>query len=207
MRILSSNGVLYGLGMMFLVALGFAACGDINSGGDEGEGMMNLYLTDAPGDYEEVNVDVQAVRIRYIAGSDTADTAAADTGEVDEGQARWIDLPVEPFKINLLDLADADTLISEADLEPGRYNELRLILGDDNDVVVDGETHKLTTPSAQQSGYKIKFNSWLDSGEIMDVTVDFEAGPSVHKAGNSGKYILKPVLKAFVGRADTTNAD
>ncbi|WP_185958167.1 DUF4382 domain-containing protein [Fodinibius sediminis] len=154
---------------------------------------MNVRLTDAPAEYEEVNVDVQGLRIHYTPFGD-------DTTDVDpERDGKWIDLPVDPMIINLLDLTNGvDTLLSSADLEPGYYRELRLILGSENTVMVDGELERLKVPSGQQSGYKIKFKTELEAGEELDVMIDFDAGRSVHKAGRSGKYILKPVLKAFV---------
>ena len=175
----------------------FVACDNVSTDGSEGKSKLNLYLTDAPAEYEEVNVDVQKIRIRYLPSGDTTDTTAS------EGKSRWVELPIEPFRINLLELTDTDTLIAMTeDLKPGRYSELRLILGEDNDIVIGGEAYKLTTPSAQQSGYKIKFDARLESDEELDLSIDFDAERSVVKAGNSGKYILKPVLKAFKGRVD-----
>lgn len=177
-----------------LVTFLTVSCDDINTSGPDNErGQMNISLTDAPADYQEVNIDVQGLRIHYTPTSD--DTATSD--------GRWIDLPVDPMKVNLLELTNGvDTLISSAELEPGSYKELRLILGDDNDVMVDSTVEDLKVPSGQQSGYKIKFNTELEAGEEVDVVVDFDAGQSVHKAGKSGKYILKPVLKAFVEDSD-----
>lgn len=181
---------LFVLGMISFLAI---SCDDINLDGPQNpKAHLNVHLTDAPGDYEEVNVDVQGLRIHYTPFD-------SDTVEADEKDGKWINLPVDPMVINLLDLTNGvDTLLSSADLDPGHYKELRLILGRDNTVVVDGEAHKLKVPSGQQSGYKIKFKTDLEADEELDVMVDFDAERSVHKAGRSGKYILKPVLKAFV---------
>ncbi|MDR8392024.1 DUF4382 domain-containing protein [Aliifodinibius sp. S!AR15-10] len=186
-----------------LITLFAASCEDVNFNGPKtGPGHIDFHLTDAPGDYEEVNIDVVGLQIHYTESkSDTvvADTTSSDT--TNAGDGKWIELPVEPFKVNLLELAgDVDTLISSADLDPGTYKNLRLILGTDNDVVVDGTTYDLKVPSGQQTGYKIKFRKDLESGDNLDVTIDFDAEESVHQAGKSGKYILKPVLKAFEGR-------
>ncbi|MDZ7658742.1 DUF4382 domain-containing protein [Fodinibius sp.] len=177
------------------------SCSDLGSNVEtsntaDGKAHMKVKLTDAPGDYQQVNIDVQGLRIHYTPAE--SDSAESDTTENnDDGE--WIDLPVEPMNINLLELTNGvDTLLAEADLEPGHYKELRLILGSDNTVMVDSTIHDLKVPSGQQSGYKIKFQTDLEAGEEIEVTVDFDAGRSVHKAGNSGMYILKPVLKAFM---------
>lgn len=174
------------------------SCNDINfNGSQSGKAKMDVHLTDAPGDYEEVNIEVQGLRIHFTpAGMDTVEMNPEKDGE-------WIDLPVDPMTVNLLDLQNGvDTLLSSAELDPGYYRELRLMLGGNNTVVVDGSTNDLKVPSGQQSGYKIKFETELEAGEDIDVVVDFDASRSVHKAGNSGKYILKPVLKAFVETGD-----
>ena len=186
--------VLQGTLMIGLIAFIAISCGDINTNGTNAEkAQMNVSLTDAPGDYQEVNIDVQGMRIHYTPISN--DTASAD--------GQWIDLPVEPMRVNLIELTNGvDTLLTEAELDPGHYKELRLILGDDNTVMVDSTIQNLKVPSGQQSGYKIKFKTDLEAGDELDVVVDFDAGRSVHKAGNSGKYILNPVLKAFVENGD-----
>ena len=178
--------------MAAFLTLGFYACNDVNlnnSSPDNGQGHMNVHLTDAPGNYDAVNIDIQAVEIHYT---------AFDT-DTTNSEGNWIELPVDPVTVNLLDFTNGiDTLLSSADLDPGHYRELRLVLGDNNTVVVDGKEERLKVPSGQQSGYKIKFSTDLQSGENMEVTIDFNAAKSVHKAGNSGKYILKPVLHAYV---------
>lgn len=186
--------------ILFIGLFSFLAfsCEDINtSGPDGGKGQMNISLTDAPADYQEVNIEVQELRIHYTPTGD--DTTTSD--------GQWIDLPVEPMTVNLLELTNGvDTLLSSAELDPGSYKELRLILGDNNTVMVDSALEDLKVPSGQQSGYKIKFNTELEAGEELDVVIDFDAGRSVHKAGKSGKYILKPVLKAFVEDDDETGS-
>lgn len=180
------------LGLLAFMAV---SCGDdINFTGPENQNAhMKVNLTDAPANYQQVNIDVQGLRVHFTpSGNDTVSS-----------EGKWIDLPVEPTQVNLLELTNGvDTLLSSADLDPGTYRELRLILGDDNTVMVDSMMHNLKVPSGQQSGYKIKFQTDLEAGDDIDVTVDFDASRSVHKAGNSGKYILRPVLKAFVESGD-----
>lgn len=188
------------LSLMLLIGFG---CTETNmtgpeDGPEEGKARMNIHLTDAPGDYQEVNVNVQGLRVHYTPFEmDTAETDPMNGGE-------WIEMPVDTTMVDLLELQNGvDTLLASADLEPGYYRELRLMLGDGNNVVVDSTTHSLKVPSGQSSGYKIKFDAELVEGQVLDVTIDFDAHESVHKAGNSGKYILRPVLRAMVEGVDT----
>ena len=194
------NG-LFGLIAFGVIIFGMTTCNDTrlldsqsqdDSQSGTGNGKINFYLTDAPGDYDEVNVDIRALRIHHTPFNNDADETESDDGQ-------WLDLPFDPIQINLLELTDIVTLLTSAELEPGRYTELRLILGSDNNIVIDDSTMPLKVPSGQESGYKIKLQADLESGEELDVTIDFDAEKSVVKAGKSGLYLLKPVLKAFVG--------
>lgn len=204
MRIQEMKTKLTKLQSIFLAALMVFFAASCDNGGfngpKEGKAQFKVHLTDAPGNYDEVNIDIQGMRIHYAPNG--SDTASSDT-TMESGE--WIDLPVEPTRVNLLDLTNGiDTLLASAELDPGHYSELRLMLGTDNDVVMDSTTYDLQVPSGQQSGYKIKFNTELTAGEGLNVMVDFDAARSVHQAGNSGKYMLRPVLKAFVSDEDET---
>lgn len=213
-----SNIRLAGTSLLIVFAFAFAACSDLNLDDTEGVGQMNFYMSDATEasktfgsddltafseesnqsveGVEEVNIDVQELRVHFIANA--ADTSAADTS-AENGEGEWVDIPIAPAMINLLELSDADTLLAEAELGEGHYSQIRLILGDNSEIVVNGETHPLTVPSGQQSGYKIKLGEDLNSGQELDITIEFDSDKSVHVTGN-GKYMLKPVLKAFNGR-------
>lgn len=157
-----------------------------------GKGHMSVRLTDAPARYDAVYIDVQKVKVHfdeafeYSSGSDST-----------MQKPGWITLSDSAMKVNLLDLTNGvDTLLAQADLEPGHYSHLRLILGNDNEVMVNGKSNYLKVPSGQHSGYKVKIQADIEAGKTYTVLVDFDASRSIHKAGRSGKYILKPVLRA-----------
>lgn len=141
---------------------------------------MQVYLTDDPGNYEAVFIDVQDVRINY--SSDTA-----------QG---WVSLDnVNRGSYDILRLVnDKDTILGKADLKAGRIEQMRLVLGPNNYVIVGGQRYNLETPSAQQSGLKLNIHQDVVAGITYKLTMDFDAGRSIHKTGN-GKYILKPVIR------------
>ena len=60
-----------------------------------------------------------------------------------------------------------------------------------------GEKIALKTPSGQQSGLKVQVHQAVSGGILYRLTLDFDAGRSIIKAGNSGNYLLKPVLRIF----------
>lgn len=138
---------------------------------------VSVRLTDAPGDYQEVNVDITGVEFKM------------------DGQL--VNLDVTTGVYNLLDFVNGlDTLLASEEVESGTLSQVRLILGDNNTVMVDGVVYQLATPSAQQSGLKLNMNSELTPGVDYDLLLDFDASKSIVRTGN-GKYQLKPVLRAI----------
>jgi hypothetical protein len=76
---------------------------------------------------------------------------------------------------------------------------MRLVLGDGNTIVIkndsnENEEFNLKTPSAQQSGLKLKVNTLIEEGYTYDFILDFDVEKSIVRAGNSSNIILKPVL-------------
>lgn len=158
---------------------------------EEGQARVNFYLVDAPGDFDEVWVEVLALRVK-AGENDISD---------EEDESSWEEIPYENGSqmINLLDLTGNNSqLLGDANLEAGSIQQLRLILGDNNYVVKDGEEFPLKTPSAQQSGLKIRLNEEIEAGNSYNLVIDFDVAKSIVVAGNSGNIILKPVLRAYM---------
>lgn len=165
--------------LILLTIVGFTSCSsDNDSDNNQGEAKLSLRLTDAPGDYDAVFIDVREIVIKYDNGNDYA-LEDVNTGIYD-----------------LLELTGGvNILLYNDDVPAGNIKEIRLILGDDNTIVVDGESIHLDTPSAQQSGLKIKLNENLQSGFEYEFLLDFDVDKSIVAKGNGG-YNLKPVIRA-----------
>ncbi len=101
-------------------------------------------------------------------------------------------------RLNLLDL-DGKALATLADvaLLPATFHQLRLVLGNDNTVVADGDTFSLKTPSAQQSGLKIIGDWIVKAGFTTEIQLAFDVAKSIHFNKGQG-YMLKPTIKATV---------
>jgi hypothetical protein len=178
-----------------LLLVGLTACDSATNNNNGGSANIEVKLTDAPANYDAVTIDIQSVRLHRDYEEDwDEDSLETDEEAKDNG---WITIMDEPLKVNLLDLTNGnDITLGATTLEEGKYSQLRFILGDNNTLTIDGETIPLTTPSAQQSGLKLQLDSNIQAGETYTLLVDFDAARSIVKAGNSGKYILKPVLHA-----------
>ncbi|MFD0977360.1 DUF4382 domain-containing protein [Salinimicrobium gaetbulicola] len=181
--------------MTLIVAAGFVSCSDDDdSNNPEGTAQVAVKLTDAPGDYQEVNVEVIDVMIK----TDAEGEAVAGDAEAETEEEGWVSLGVEPQTINLLELTGGNTLfLGETELAAGNLQEMRLILGDNNNIVVGGQTLVLDTPSAQQSGLKLKVDQELVADTYYSFILDFDVDQSVVAQGNGG-YSLKPVLRLAV---------
>lgn len=181
MNILKRYNHLPILALLFSLFI-FTAC---STESDQGMGTMKVSLTDAPVNFDQVNIEILQVLVNR-------DESADDT--TDSG---WYSVMDDSLFVNLLDYQNGAVLdLGEVELEAGQYNQIRLLLGENNNVVIDGETHVLTTPSAQQSGYKININAEVQEGETYELTIDFDASQSIVVTGNNN-YILKPVLRAI----------
>ncbi len=163
--------------LILLSAFLFTSCNEDT----EDSAILRVSLVDAPADYEAVYIDIEDVLIN-------------PGNEEDE----WVSLTgFEPVVYNLLELTNGySAFLGEAELPEGKINEIRFVLGEDNELWMDGEVIPLKVPSGSSSGLKLKIDEELVGGFVYHMIVDFDAGKSVVKAGNSGKYILKPVLRA-----------
>ena len=159
---------------------------------DENEALTSrivIKLTDAPANYQEVNIDIQEVRVNL------------DENEEESG---WTSLDgINAGIYNLLDLTNGlDTVLAEGEVPAGFISQVRLVLGPNNSLVIDDQQIDLKTPSAQQSGLKINLKQELTAGITYTILLDFDAARSVVEAGNSGNYNLKPVIKAVAEALD-----
>ena len=146
--------------------------------------VFSVKLVDAPSAYDAVNIEIISMKARI--------------------DSSWVDFPVEnPGVYNLQAFTNGNSmlLVGDTSIAPGVITELRLILGNNNSVVVDGNAYELKTPSGQTSGYKIKMDAQpLEPGGLYRLVIDFDVSKSVHQTGN-GKYMLKPVVRGYLETA------
>lgn len=154
---------------------------------EEKNARIEVWLTDAPGDFQEVNIDLQGVKVH------------AD--ENDNGNG-WESVNVTPAVYDLLKLTNGEeTLLGDLELPGGRLSQVRLILGESNSVKINDEIFPLNTPSAQQSGLKVQIHEVLVEGINYKILLDFDAAKSVVETG-AGAYSLKPVIRALTEAQD-----
>lgn len=169
--------------ILFFSVLVLTGCDSTNDSEPE-MGKLVVQLTDAPDDYESVMIDVREVRI-----NNTDDSTGWET--VAEPNRRY----------NLLDLTNgAYEVLGDTTLSAGMYPQIRLVLGSNNTVTVDGETHELKVPSGAQSGLKLNVNADIQDDITYTLLLDFDVSRSIHLRGNqqnNNGYIMRPVIRAM----------
>lgn len=171
--------ILFWVLYLAIASFAFSSCNK-----DNNKSRLTVYLTDAPAAYDAVNVEILRVEIKSTS---------------EQGEDGWQELPINPGMYNLLDFQNGmDTLLSSVEIPAGKVSQLRLILGNNNSIVVAGTNFDLPleTPSGQTSGVKLNIHADLVEGVEYKIWIDFEAAKSVVVNGN-GDYILKPVLRTF----------
>lgn len=142
----------------------FVSCSDDSDSNETY--TYKVRITDAPAPYDAVYIDVQGVEVKTSGGS----TFTLDT------QAQVYDL---------LELSNGFSIeIASDEITEANVSQVRLILGNDNSVVIDGQTYPLSTPSAQQSGLKLNVHQTLLANVDNTLLLDFDAHQSIVNEGN-----------------------
>lgn len=148
----------------------------------EENATLAVYLTDAPADYQQVNIDIQGVEVNVG----------------DEQSSGWTTLQVETGVYDVLELTGGiEALLGTMSLPAGKIDQIRLKLGENNSIMINDEIESLTTPSAQTSGLKLNVHATLEAGVTYKLLLDFDAARSIIHNGNNS-FSLKPVIRTFV---------
>jgi len=144
-------------------------------------GQIEIWLHDAPADFEEVQIYVERVEIGKRGGGWTV------LGEPDQ-------------HFDLLRLTNGSyEILGKGQIEEGDYHQLRLILSaDDNYIMKSGERRTLFVPSGAQSGLKLNIDAEISDDSHYVLLLDFDVERSIVQPGSGGNpadYILKPVIR------------
>ncbi|XGI84036.1 DUF4382 domain-containing protein [Halorutilales archaeon Cl-col2-1] len=176
------------LGIVAVVGLvALAGCtGGMNGGDagtDDGEdtnlGTVNLYISDQPNaidDFEHLNVTVTEVGFNRVNVNESSNQSNWETHEVDN-------VTVDLTKLK----GENATMIDEYDVPNGTYSKVFVYVDEINATLDNGEQVNVKLPSEK---LHVNKNFTVGNNESIDFVFDI----SVHKAGKSGKYILKPVV-------------
>jgi len=164
-----------------------AACsgsGDDGVGSTGGTGHLTVALTDTP-------IDIDTVQNVFVT-IDSVEVFPADEGSSEPGK---IELMPQAETFDLLTLTGGVTdVLAEEDLPAGFYTKIRLGVSQASMVFKDQTVVDLKLDS-RKVDVNVPFE--VVASDPLIVTLDFDAAASLHIVETgSGKYILRPVVKA-----------
>ena len=158
----------------WMLAIG-AGCTAGSQGGDVSSAPVHIdvRLTDAPATFDSVLVTISKVEVSTDAG--------------------WLTLSDHAQRFDLLTLQnDATALLGSADLAPGTYHQLRLIVQEAS-VVAGGVESVLEVASGAQTGIKVVVDAELEAGTTYTLVLDFDAAKSIQATGDGHR--MTPVIR------------
>lgn len=168
---------------VLMMACLLSGCGGGSSSSTTGS--VQLLLADDPMDAQAVNVTISKV-------------AVSKDGN---GWTTLRDFGTSPVTINLLDYrydGDGTTpdtyLLTDAPLDPGHYEQIRLILTKVEIVDKSGVTHECAMSSQDKTGLKLVGEFDVANDTKSSVLIDFNVAKSIIAEGN-GTYRLSPTVK------------
>jgi hypothetical protein len=166
--------------VMGILILAFIAGVNFGCSDSASKGTVKFYLTDAPAAYDAVNIEITGMTVKSNVKNSDESIVLERAGVYD-----------------LLHFSGGvDTLLGSIELTAGTVSQIRLILGENNSVVMNGETIEMKVPSGSESGLKLNLNEKIEEGLTYKFWIDFDVSRSLVAQGN-GKYSLKPVLRLF----------
>ncbi len=160
----------------------YTGCSEDNSTNPPaGQGQLKISMVDSPALYDEVNIVVNRVEVHMA----------------DSSEGNWMVINPVPHTYDLLELTNgASVVLGDTFLTAGHYTQIRLILGEGSNVVVNGVTFPLTIPSGMQTGVKLNHEFDIEPDNLYELLLDFNVDRSIHVNGN-GEYMMNPVIRVM----------
>jgi len=160
----------------------------------QAKGMLQIMVTDAPPEEEvtSIMVTVESVEVHKAAAEQEQSANNSTYNSTDE-EAGWLPLDIlagnETF--DLLQIQGIEEVLAVTELEPGKYTQIRMTIGNVQVRLGNGNLTDVIVPSG-----KLKFirNFNIVEGQTTALLFDFDAEKSVNITG-SGQIIVKPVVK------------
>jgi hypothetical protein len=160
-----------------LFTLLLMACGDRE---ERVEGLVNVFLIDAPGDFDQVWVEVLGVEV--FPGRN--------------GDPIFLEYQPADKKVPVNTLLGEESLLVGRGLMPmGNIRQMNLLLGDEIYVIRGGQRYNMqyTRPESRKMSFQTDFN--IEGGFSYDYYIDMNLAQSIQRVGND--YFFDPQGRAF----------
>lgn len=202
-----TNTLYFIASMVIVVIIILSSCNKSTSiESDLGDQNISLYLTDAPGVFDKVFVDIKAVKVLVDTGKDTRkrDTCnwdrAGSKPSHNEASLVWSSLDVKAGIYDILRLRNGlDTLFATSSIPKGSIRLIRIEIGTNNSVVKDSINYPLQWPANMPNYILIKLKG-EEPDEFLPrklrLWLDFDINRSIIQERNN-QFYLRPCIKFF----------
>lgn len=206
MKTLLTLNRIFALFLLFTTVL-ISCSKTANNGLDSGK--FAVYITDGPGEFESVFIDIQKVEVKI--DDDPAHSSSDVYGDNDDDrddhtQSRddygyWTNLNFTPAVIDILSLRNGvEAKLGEVNIAKGTVRKIRLTLGVKNSIVVGGKSYNLELKNETNNYLYVKLNDRHKqrgnaTSTNMASWIDFDIAKSIDE--RNGVFSLRPVLRPF----------
>ncbi|HLZ89611.1 MAG TPA: DUF4382 domain-containing protein [Puia sp.] len=193
----------------------FFACHKENSSSSnpnipKGQSQVSMYMTDGPGEFFKVLIDIRQIAIEIDTATKQKDSDRDDQWDANfNGEHRdashksvlWDTLSITPGVYDLLALRNGvDTLLATGMYPTGKILKIKVTIGSDNTVYIDSTTHFTLNFPGSDTTHTFTVNvAREDVDDISDnefkLWLDFNIDRSIF-AGNGG-FFLEPFFEVF----------
>ncbi len=203
---MKTNKLFLGLASLVLaLAVFLTAC--TKNGVNASSGNLSVYLTDGPGEYDSVFIDITKVEVKV--DNDSLHKHRDDHGKDDDDRddhvrrkdsyGEWVDISFTPAIIDILSLRNGvETKLGDANIAAGTVRKIRITLGSRNRVVKDSVSYPLELRNETNNLLYVKLydkHRQRRADSSTKVWVDFDIANSISE--KDGRFFLRPVLRPF----------
>ena len=160
------------------------SCDDAAS---ENRSLVNILLVDAPGDFDQVWIEVLGVEILPAGSRGSAENA------------NWVNIPYQAASnmVRISDLVNEERLlIGRTEIQSGTVSKIRLLLGSQLYLIQDENRIDLSTDSDFEEKLEVEINVNALPGYSYDIYIDFDLAHSVVNTGDN-HFLLDPRVRVF----------
>ncbi len=140
-------------------------------------GRVSIMVKDLPDDWTHVNVTFSEVQIHQADGNNSG----------------WHNLTIASETIDLAVLVNVSELLASANVGPGKYTQIRLVVDSVTGTMANGTVVNFTVPSGELKTTH-PFN--VTAGHTTTLTLDFDLEKSI--VVNAQGYKFMPVLGPII---------
>jgi hypothetical protein len=204
---MKNKHLLFAAVMAFAVVFGLTACNksaSVDGNIPPGQQQLSLFLTDGPGLFDKVLVDIRSVKVLVDTSSDTRrhdndDWDRRGKDEKKDSSFIWVNLNITGVYDILKFRNGADTLLAAASIPKGSVRLIKIEIGTNNSVVKDSVTYPVSLPANALNYILIKLKGH-ECEEFLPnrrrLWLDFDITRSIIQE-RDGKFYLRPVFHFF----------